>query len=197
MPLISKVSKGQVITAEKLNAMIDALNECRLTAVVGGQFSRGNGGTTITIQKARGGTPAQGVICPFDITLSPVTGGFIASFSAGTINGVLPTNIFTPLTNITTSANTYYYLKNTTDGKVITNCVLEKDTSLRTPAQPTADTAPTEFNIMIGYTTTAGVTEKTITCAHLQARIAPSIQEDADSYTAGERNYTQFYNWVF
>jgi hypothetical protein len=198
MPLISKVSRGQTITAEKMNTIIDALNEVRVTSVVGGQFSRGLGGTTITVTPPRskqGGVEAT--VCPFDPTATAVTSGYKVSFSAGTINGVLPTNMNTPITNVTTSSNNYFYLKCTTDGKVVTSSVLEKDTTLRVPEQPTADTAPTVFNIMVGYMTTAGITERTIACGNLQARIAPSVQEDADTYTAGQRNYTQFYNWVF
>lgn len=201
MALLSKVQVGQKITAQLFNNIIDAIRECQINSVVGSggtiaTFKRGPGGTTVSINSKRTGTsPAS--FCPFDIITTVVTSGYEVTFRAGTINGVLPTNMLDKLTGVTTASNTYYYLKCTTDGKVITSSLLEKDTSLRTPAQPTADTAPTEFNIMLGYTTTAGITEKTISCGHLQARIAPSLQEDANDYVAGERNYTQFYNWVF
>jgi hypothetical protein len=203
MALLSKVQRGQPITAELFNNMIDAIRECQINAVVGSggtisTFKRGPGGTTISINSRQGvGGGGGATVCPFTISLSAATGGYDAYVSAGTINGVLPTNMLEKLTGVTTASNTYYYLKCTTDGKVITESVIEKDTSLRTPAQPTADTAPTEFNIMLGYTTTAGITERTISCGHLQARIAPSLQEDANEYVAGQRNYTQFYNWVF
>jgi hypothetical protein len=195
MSALTKVQKGQQITADMVNNLIDNIRECQIQSVVGGLFKRGAGGTTITVKA--GQQQQQANICPFQPFLTAVTSGYDVMFQAGTINGVLPTNIFDKLTGVTTSSNTYYYLKCTTDGKVIISSVIEKDTSLRTPVQPTADTAPTEFNIMLGYTTTAGITERTITCGHLQARIAPSIQEDANEYVAGERNYTQFYNWVF
>ena len=195
MAILGKVQRGQPITADLINNIIDGIQECRLQSVVGGYFRRGQGGTTVTIQPSR--QQEAGEICPFEPFLQAVTSGFEVTFQAGTINGVLPTNMLEKLTGVTTASNTYYYLKCTTDGKVVLSSVLEKDTTLRTPVQPTADTAPTEFNIMIGYTTTAGITERTISCGHLQARIAPSIQEDADEYVAGQRNYTQFYNWVF
>lgn len=195
MAILGKVQRGQPITADLINNIIDGIQECRLQSVVGGYFRRGQGGTTVTIQPSR--QQEGGEICPFEPLLQAVTNGFEVTFQAGTINGVLPTNMLEKLTGVTTASNTYYYLKCTTDGKVVLSSVLEKDTTLRTPVQPTADTAPTEFNIMIGYTTTAGITERTISCGHLQARIAPSIQEDANEYVAGERNYTQFYNWVF
>jgi hypothetical protein len=195
MPLIGKVQRGQLITADMMNNIIDSIRECQVQSVVGGIFKRGVGGTTITVKAGR----QQGgeTLCPFTPIASAVTSGYEVTFQAGTINGVLPTNMLVPITGVTTASNNYFYLKCTTDGKVITSSVIEKDTTLRTPVQPTADTAPTEFNIMVGYMTTAGITERTISCGHLQARIAPSLQEDANDYVAGERNYTQFYNWVF
>jgi hypothetical protein len=195
MAILNKVQRGQSISADLINNIIDSVRECQLQSVVGGFFRRGPGGTTITLQPSKGGATTQ--TCPFDIYTTAVTSGYEVTFQAGTINGVLPSNMLGKLTGVTTASNTYYYLKCTTDGKVIISSVLEKDTTPRTPVQPTADTAPTEFNIMLGYTTTAGITEKTISCGHLQARIAPSLQEDANTYVAGERNYTQFYNWVF
>ena len=177
-----------------MNNIIDSIRECQVQSVVGGIFKRGVGGTTITVKAGR---QKGETFCPFTPIARAVTSGYEVTFQAGTINGVLPTNMLQKLTGVTTASDTYYYLKCTTDGKVITDTVIEKDTVLRTPPQPTPDTAPTEFNIMLGYTTTAGITERTISCGHLQARIAPSVQEDADEYVAGQRNYTQYYNWVF
>jgi hypothetical protein len=195
MAILNKVQRGQSISADLINNIIDSVRECQLQSVVGGFFRRGPGGTTITLQPSRGGSSAQ--LCPFTPITTATTSGYDITFQAGTINGVLPENMLEPITGVTTASNNYFYLKCTTDGKVIISSILEKDTSLRTPVQPTADTAPTEFNIMVGYMTTAGITERTISCGHLQARIAPSLQEDANEYVAGERNYTQFYNWVF
>jgi len=198
MPLISKVSKGQTITAEKMNTIIDALNELRVTSVVGGQFSRGLGGTTITVTApTRKQASVQATVCPFTPTATAVSSGYDVTFQVGTINGVLPSNIFGKLSNVSTSSNKYFYIKCTTDGKVITEAVIESDATLRTPVQPTADTAPEEFNIVIGYMTTAGLTERIIACGNLSAKIAPSIQEDSETYVAGQRNYTQYYNWIY
>ena len=195
---LRKYLVGEKITADMINGIVDSIRESQVNSVVGGAFKRSAGGTTISINAPPKTTGAVAqTICPFTPITTAVTSGYEVTFQAGTINGVLPTNMLDKLTGVTTANNTYYYLKCMTDGKVITSSVLEKDISLRTPVQPTADTAPTEFNIMIGYTTTAGITERTIACGHLQARIAPSLQEDANTYSAGQRNYTQLYNWVF
>jgi len=195
MAILNKLQKGQAITSDILNNIIEGIRECQLQSVVGGYFRRGTGGTTITIAPTKAG--AGGQICPFTPTANPVCGGFTVSFSIGTINGILPTNIFSVVTGVTTAQNNYFYIKCDTDGKVITEAVIENDTTLRTPVQPTADTAPEEFNILIGYMTTAGLTERIITCGNLSAKIAPSIQEDSETYVAGQRNYTQYYNWIY
>ena len=195
MALLGKVQKGQLITADMLNNIIDSVRECQLQSVVGGVFRRGTGGTTITLKAGK--QQGQTLLCPFTPIATAVTSGYEVTFQAGTINGILPTNMLDKITGVSTASNNYFYLKCTTDGKVITSSVIEQSTSFRTPPAPTADTAPVQFNILIGYMTTDGMSDRAISCGHLQARIAPSIQEDASSYVAGERNYTQFYNWVF
>jgi hypothetical protein len=196
---LRKYLVGEKITADMINGIVDSIRESQVNSVVGGSFKRSAGGTTISIiaPPKKTGAVAPQTLCPFTPIATAVTSGYEVTFQAGTINGVLPTNMLDKLTGVTTASNNYFYLKCTTDGKVITSSVIEKDTTLRTPVQPTADTAPTTFNIMIGYMTTDGMTDIAISCGHLQARIAPSIQEDANTYVAGKRNYTQFYNWVF
>ena len=196
---LRKYLVGERITADMINGIVDSIRESQVNSVVGGTFKRSAGGTTISISAPPKTTSAvaPATLCPFTPKATAVSSGYEVTFQAGTINGVFPSNMLGTLTGVTTSSNNYFYLKCTTDGKVITSCVLEKDTSLRTPDQPTADTAPTVFNIMVGYMTTAGITDIVISCGHLQARIAPSLQEDANTYVAGQRNYTQFYNWVF
>jgi hypothetical protein len=195
MPLIGKVQKGQAITADMMNNIIDSIRECQIQSVVGGVFRRGVGGTTITIASGRGGGGAVAQTCPFDITVTPVTSGYNVSFLAGTVNGLLPTNMFEPFTNVTTASVNYFYIKCTSDGKLITSTVIEKDTSVRTPQASNIDTAPSLLNILIGYMTTAGQAFKTIPCNNITAKIYPTIQEDNVTYVGGERNFKQYYNW--
>ena len=66
MPLIGKVQKGQLITADMMNNIIDSIRECQLQSVVGGIFKRGVGGTTITVKAGR----QEQVVCPFDVSTS-------------------------------------------------------------------------------------------------------------------------------
>jgi hypothetical protein len=201
MAILSKVQVGQKITADMFNNIIDAIRECQINSVVGSggtiaTFKRGPGGTTVSINSRRTGQVSSQV-CPFDPTVTVVTSGFQVSFSAGTINGLLPTNMFSPLTGVTTASVNYFYIKCTSDGKLLTSAVIEKDTSVRTPQASNADTAPTTLNVLIAYMTTAGIAVKTIPCSNLNARVFPTIQEDNVTYVAGERNFKQYYNWGF
>ena len=179
-----------------INNIIDSIRECQLQSVVGGSFQRGTGGTTLTIKSPRqsGGASSP---CPFDVYLTAVSGGYDVTFQVGTINGLLPTNMFTKITGVTTGARNYFYIKATSDGKTITSAVIEKDTTIRTPPTPLKDVAPAEVNILIATMATSGLVESTIACGNLNARIVPSVQEDNASYVTGERNLSQYYNWIF
>jgi hypothetical protein len=195
---LRKYLVGEKITADMINGIVDSIRESQLNSVVGGTFKRSAGGTTISINAPPKTTGALApTICPFDPQVIATTAGYEVSFSAGTINGILPTNIFSPLTGITTAGKTYFYIKCQTDGKLLTTALIEKDTSVRTPQASNVDTAPTEINVLIGYMTTAGVAVKTIPCSNITARVLPSIQEDNVTYVAGERNFKQYYNWGF
>ena len=195
---LRKYLVGERITADMINGIVDSIRESQVNSVVGGTFKRSAGGTTISINAPPKSTSAiSPTICPFDPQVSVTTSGYEVSFSAGTINGILPTNIFSPLTGITTAGKTYFYIKCTSDGKLLTSAAIEKDTSIRTPQASNADTAPTTVNVLIGYMTTAGVAVKTIPCSNITARVFPTIQEDNVTYVAGQRNFKQYYNWGF
>ena len=105
MALIGKVQRGQPITADMMNNIIDSIRECQLQSVVGGVFKRGVGGTTITVKAGR--PQGEATLCPFTPIASAVTSGYEVTFQAGTINGVLPSNMLGKLTNVTTSSNNY------------------------------------------------------------------------------------------
>ena len=182
-----------------INNLIDSIRECQIQSGVGYSFSRNSGGTTLTIKtQTRAGSGSQvQPPCPFDITATAVSSGYDVSFYIGTVNGILPTNMFAPITNVTTDQITYFYLKCSSDGKLITEAVIESDTALRNPQNINKDVAPEEMNVLLGCLTTAGLPLKAIACENLNLKIVPSIQEDNVSYVAGERNFSQYYSWVY
>jgi hypothetical protein len=196
---LRKYLVGEKITADMINGIVDSIRESQVNSVVGGTFKRSAGGTTISISAPpkSASVVAPPTICPFDPQVTSTTSGYEVSFSAGTINGILPTNMFSPLTGVSTSGITYFYIKCTTDGKLLTTAVIEKSTSVRTPQASNADTAPTTLNVLIGYMTTAGTAAKTIPCSNITARVFPTIQENNVTFVAGQRNFKQYYNWGF
>jgi hypothetical protein len=92
MSELTKVQKGQQITADMINNIIDNIRECQLQSVVGGLFRRGAGGTTITVNPSSGG----GLVLtyPFEYYSGGTATAPWFGLRAGTVNGILPTNWF-------------------------------------------------------------------------------------------------------
>jgi len=194
MPLISKVTKGQTITAEKMNTIIDALNELRVTAVVGGQFSRGLGGTTITVPKSRGGSTIAEDDFPFKISFPTATG---CQFQAGTINGLLPSNYNDILTLPATTPTyvRYIVVKGASAGKNITTAELAVETLA--PTIGTAiDSSPTTYSCLL-YVISTGVAYRTIGKSSILAMPQEIMRSPEAPATALELPYKSTYQWLF
>jgi hypothetical protein len=194
MALMGKVQRGQPLTADMINNIIDSIRECQLQSVVGGIFKRGVGGTTITL-KAGQQQQQQEALCPFTPTISTTTAGKTITFSAGTINGILPTNMFTSFP-ITANVLNYYYLTCASDGKVVIGAEIDYGTSTPPYYIGTPDSAPQAFSRLIAVVITSGIAVKTIACDNLTARVVATVQEDNVTYVAGKRNFIQYYGWA-
>lgn len=192
MPLISRVSKGQVITAEKMNTIIDALNEVRVTAVVGGQFSRGLGGTTITVPKSRGGAGGITITYPFQY----YTSGTGFGLTAGTINGILPSNMATTF-GLTLDTEAFVNLSCTSDGKTIQSAEITKDASPPSPITATPETAPTSFKLNMYYIDASGSVFRTLGTSSIAATTQEAIRETLTGVAFGEMPYRPWYTWIF
>lgn len=193
MPLISKVTKGQTITAEKMNTIIDALNELRLTAVVGGQFSRGLGGTTITVPQSRGTTIAEDDF-PFKISFPSATG---CAFQAGTINGLLPSNYNATLTlpPITPTYVRYIVVKGASSGANITTAEIAVESA--SPSVGTRiDASPTTYSCLI-YVIATGVAYRTIGKSSILAIPQEIMRKPKVPATGVELPYESTYQWLF
>lgn len=70
----------------------------------------------------------------------------LANFFPGTIGGLLPTNIFTPL-SIDQVADNYLYAQMTASAGNLTGCTLASSTTYPTLAAATSASPPTTFNI--------------------------------------------------
>ena len=198
MPLISRVSKGQPITTEKMNSIIDALNETRLTSVVGGQFSRGLGGTTITLPRAQAGE-ALTLTYPFQFFSGGTATAPWFGLRAGTVNGILPTNWTTTfsLPVATTAGYTRYVdLRCDTDGSAINQVTIELNTSPSSPMVATMETAPSTFKINT-HTVLNGAAYRTLGASSILAVVQESIRVDRTSVEYGVKPWDQYYIWAF
>ena len=199
MALLSKVQRGQPITAELFNNMIDAIRECQINAVVGSggtvsTFKRGPGGTTISIN-SRAGANAVAQPCPFDVSITTVSSGIDVYLSLGTVNGLMPSNNFEKI-NTNTSGKKYVVINCESNGKNVTSASWNIQNNFPVPVVATIDVAPTTFGVLVAAISGSDV-YKAIPCGNIVARVSPSIQEDRESYVAGQRNYNQYYQWVF
>lgn len=199
MALPSKVKRGDPITADFANSLIDSIKECQIQAFVGGSFKRGTDGTTLTIQPSskKGQAGVSDAPCPFTVTIASISAGQMnLNISAGLVNGTLPSNILETVSSATSGLR-YVVVECETDGRSIVSSGIVVDSSPPTPQVSTPDTAPETFKVLIAVVSGGETIYRTIPCDNITARIAPSIQESSVTYTAGNRNYTQYYNWVF
>lgn len=191
-----RVQKGQPITADMINNIIDSIRECQINSGVGYSFSRNAGGTTLTIKStARQQATATAEVCPFDVTTAVTASGQDVSLSLGTINGLMPSNNFEKI-NTSTSGKKYVVINCESNGKNVTSASWAIENNFPVPSLATVDVAPATFGILVAGISGSEV-YKAIPCGNIIARISPSVQEDRETYVAGERNYNQYYNWIF
>jgi len=194
--LPQRVQKNQPITADLLNNIIDSIRECQIQSGVGYSFSRNAGGTTlsITAPNKAGQTQVQEV-CPFDVTTAVTASGQDVSLALGTINGLMPSNNFDTI-NTSTSGKKFVVINCDSNGKNVTSASWAIQDSAPVPPLATVDVAPATFGILVAGISGSSV-YKAIPCGSIVARVSPSIQEDRDNYVIGERNYNQYYSWIF
>lgn len=182
--------------AEKLNRLREAVDQCRLQPGPGYTVSRSRGGTTLQILPrpgGGGGTTAAEEACPFQLTSAATTAGLNVTVGPGTINGVIPGGILSAL-SVPTSAIRYICIDCDTDGKAVTSAGIAVKTSPPAPPAETAETAPTAFSFILAVVTN-GTVYRTIPCNNITVPILPTLSVDKETYVAGLRNFTQYYNW--
>ena len=197
MPLIGKVQKGQLITADMMNNIIDSIRECQLQSVVGGSFRRTVGGTSITVNTGRqvGGQD----VCPFEVSTSLSASQLLIKVDVGTLNGIYATNYADCLSfestqiSTTPTGSTSVVVDVTTDGQQVTAFELAKEDSL-SAMSPTTPLAPTNFKWPIAHIKD-GVVYKTIGCGSLQASVKENVRVPKTPETPADNAYDIYYYW--
>lgn len=183
--------------ADKLNRLREAVDECRLLPGPGYQVKRGTTGTTLTIRRGGGGSGSVAADdpCPFDVTASVTSSGLNLSVQPGLVNGVLPSNMFDVLT-AASSGTKYVCVDVSTNGKNVTSAQMAVKTSVPTAPTATVNAAPSSVSVIVSVVSGSTV-YKTIPCGNITLRVSPSITEDNPAASAGQRNYSQYYQWAF
>ena len=180
--------------------IIDALNEVRITSVVGGQFSRGLGGTTITVPRPQGGGGGSFAFTyPFEYYSGGTTTAPWFGLRAGTVNGILPTNWTTTfaLPVATTAGYTKYIdLKCDTNGSAINEVTIELNATPPNPMLATNESAPPEFKINT-HVVINGDAYRTIGASSILAVVQESIRVDREAVEYGVKPWDQYYIWAF
>ena len=140
-----KLSSPGLIPLWAWNALVDQVHASMITGFHGGGFSRSLLGTSIW---ARGGAEDAQVV-PFDITDQTVAGAVTLTFWPGTINGIMPSNMFDPQTVDATSL-WYVIATATTDGSAVTGIVLSASTTAPTPQTAATNAMPSTVAITVG-----------------------------------------------
>lgn len=207
MALLSKVQRGQPITAELFNNMIDAIRECQINAVVGSggtvsTFKRGPGGTTISINSRAGANAGVAQSCPFDVTATPSGSNLLISVVAGTVNNLFPVNYInclnpqtTPI-SVTTSNNNYIYIQVETSGENVTSCEIKSSTTTPSIPSPTTPLPPTTINVPIAVVVTSGAVYKAIACGDISLQSVEVFRQSVTPASAGDNAYQIYYNWI-
>ena len=152
MRKIPKLSGSGMTRAawDSIASAIEAnFNEVAIQPGYGYVFNRTSGGTSLTIKQNNPSFNAPKN--PFDISLAFDSGSSTTKINVwpGTINGIMPENIFD---DFTISGGDLHYVKATidTDGSAVTSVTLNVDTS--TPdVQHSADgSMPSGFDVLLG-----------------------------------------------
>lgn len=151
------------------------------------------GGTTLyTKAKAvRGGAGGGAGPSPFDCSVS----GTDLTLRPGTINQVLPSNMFSTLTLPGGSYTRYIVLTATCSSGEVTSAALSVETTQPVAPGVDAGSPPASFAVLLAVIVD-GQVFRTIAPGSLQAQVVESFRADKASPTFGLSPYDIYYTWL-
>lgn len=149
----------------------------------------GAGGTRLVIASGPMTPGGGGGPCPFDITVAAGT----ATFRAGTINQLLPSNYLTGIA-IPGVGTRYIVLNCTASNGEITSAAFAADSSPPPAITPYAGQPPVSFKVLIGVTIN-GAAVKVWGCGNITARPEEAFRLQKVTPVAGQVPYDVYYTW--
>lgn len=180
----------------RLGLLEDGVNSNRINKCVGSRGSRGSGGMSVFTPINYSSSISTN---PFDlkITLDVPDSEILVKIIPGTVNGLLPSNVFATITEAYSAISpiTYYAsVTCATDGKSITGVTWGLSTSAPTGQTPTAWAAPASFSYLFGII--VGTTlYRTIAKSSLVFSPTFVVSVPKSSISPNIIPYDNYYNW--
>lgn len=196
---LSRVQRGEPITASLFNKMIDEINRNALISISGGKLTRSINGTTLAVSAQDPQVPAERL--PFEYTQVPNTAtesGIRYRIRAGTINNYLPDNIFDRFVLTATTPNStdlnYVVLDCFTNGNTVVSASISS--SVTAPPVPATflGSAPVTFSALL-HVVRGTTAYRTIGKSSITARVTEATRTATVSFGIGQFPYNIYYTW--
>ncbi len=188
-------SKDGTVSEKEFNRLVDAVQAHSLRKGHNYTLNQNAGGVTI-LPKGKSALAAK---CPFTTfiaanAIDPDT-TIDVTFSPGTLNSLLPDNIFDTI-SIANTGLFYVILSATTDGHTVTSCSISIGTDPVGAQDPTPFALPTTFQVLLGIINDA-VAYRVIGCGAitLMGRLQYTVEKDPPA-DPGLPTVTEYFNWV-
>lgn len=182
----------------RLNLLEDSSNGNRMNNCAGSLGRRGSGGTSILTPRNPKSTSA--LPAPFDLRVSvDIPDSEInVTIVPGTVNGLLPSNIFATITepyNAMSPITYYATVACVTDGENITGVRWGLSTSMPTGQTAVAWAAPSAFSYLFGIIVGASIF-RTIARTSLVFQPSLVVSVPKSVITPNIIPYDNYYNWL-
>lgn len=138
-----------------------------------------------------GGAAPEKILYPFDVTVA----GGAATIYPGSVNGIMPSNMFATFT-ASPSSTLHVKVRAVTNGQAVTGCTMVVDASAPAIQTPTPEGLPTVVEIQVAVLHD-GKAYRTIGNGGLALSGQQQYTVGKDSpLEPGERNFIPYYAWV-
>ena len=194
---IPRASRGQPITADLINSIIDELNKNSLISISGGKLNKSINGTTISVPQPP--PIAQATLPPFYYNSSIQGGSTYFRLNAGTVNNYLPDNIqssFLLGSNPINPATTKYISVDcTTDGQVVLGANISVSSSPPSPMGIALGSAPASASVLI-YVVVGTIPYRVLGSSSITLRVAEAARYAYASVGVTGFPYEVYYTWA-
>lgn len=190
---------GDRLRALRLNRMDDSdtLNRAALLTMGlgGGLFP---GGAVLIANPPPPSAPPS-IFPPWYPFITGSSGSHDANFYPGTVGGIVPSNMFTPV-GLTDGDVNYLYLEVTASGGIVTGATIAVSTTYPTLAASNSGSPPSSFNIPIAIFDLSGSSPavyNTVGFGNIWVQPYVSLLTTAVSPTVLTAPFTVTYNWTW